>query len=369
VPSDTTEFDFTHHPNARDLGPLHKKRFGFLAHEGIVLSDDGELFGLLHVDQWKRTEIGTRDQKRNKPFTQKESFKWANVVPSVENKLPPDQAALLIQDREADIFAFVAQPRRSNTHLLIRASEPRRVEVLLNGEINTTYLLFDAIAQIPPSGFYTFTVPRRADQDPREAALEVRFSPMTLLAPVNRHKEDPSEPQSVWIVQVREKQPPAGVTPVEWTLISTMPVNSVDQARAMVVRYSRRWVIERLHYTLKSGCNVERLQLEDFESLTKAMALYYIVAWRLLHLTYEARINPETPVTEVLGPDEITVLTKVSKQSVDTVANAIILIAKLGGYTYYKTAPPPGVKVLWLGWRKLEAMVEGFKLATELSLI
>jgi hypothetical protein len=384
LPSDTTEFDFTHHPSTRDLGPLHKKTLGFLSHEAIALSDTGMLYGVLHLDMWKRTEIGTRDKRRTRPYTEKESFKWARVLASIEERLPKEQEALLIQDREADIFAFVAQPRRNNIHLLIRASEPRRVEVELNeseakpdapavepdalaveldAQSGTVQLLFDAIAQVAPSATYTFAVPRRPDQDPREAAMQLRFCPMTLLAPLNRHKDDPSEPQPVWVVQVREPHPPEGVSPVQWTLISTMPVTTVEQARAMVVRYSQRWLIERLHYTLKSGCNVERLQLEDFDSLTKAIALYFIVAWRLLHLTYMARVEPTTPASQVLSQDEITVLTKVSGHPVDTVSKAVLQIAKLGGYTYYKRAKPPGVKVLWLGWRKLDVMVLGYKLA------
>lgn len=360
VPSDTTEFDFTHHPSARDLGPLHKDRFGFLSHEGIALSDEGMLFGLLHLDLWKRTQIGTRDEKRKKPYTEKESFKWAKVLSSVEERLPADQAALLIQDREADIFAFVAHPRRSNINLLIRASEPRRVEVARGDQESKVELLFDAISRVAPSGTYTFTVPRRPDQAPRQATLEVRFCRLTLLAPVNRHKEDPCEPQKVWVVQVSEMAPPDGITPVEWTLLSTLPVTTVDEARAMVVRYSRRWLIERLHYTLKSGCNVEKLQLDDFDSLTKAISLYYIVAWRLLHLTYMARVDGTSPPSTVLTEDELTVLTKANKMPIETIAHAVIAIAKLGGYTSYKNAPPPGVKVLWLGWRKLDNMVEGY---------
>jgi len=389
VPSDTTEYNFTGHPSTKDLGPLRQNQLGFLAHEAIAVSDEGTPLGLLHVDMWRRTEMGTRDDKRKKPYTEKESYKWARVIPSIEQSLDPDQQALLIQDREADVFAFVAEPRASNIHLLIRASEPRRVEVVTDDDAdvgpecarepaiselssnahsvdldqtNKQCLLFDAIAQVKPKGTYSFMVPRRADQDLREAILEVRYTPMTLLAPLHRHKEDPSEPQSVWVVQVRETKAPEGVSPVEWTLISTMPVTTVDEARAMVVRYSRRWLIERLHYTLKSGCNVERLQLDDFDSLTKAMCLYYIVAWRMLYMTYLAREDDSKPASTVLTADELTVLVAASKRPILTIADAIVNIAKLGGYTFYKKAPPPGVKVLWLGWRKLDAMVEGFLL-------
>ncbi len=68
--------------------------------------------------------------------------------------------------------------------------------------------------------------------------------------------------------------------------------------------YTYRWRIERYHYVLKSGCHSEDLQLETFDRLDRALAVYRIVAWRLLWLTYLAREQPEAPCTTVLRPAE-----------------------------------------------------------------
>jgi IS4 transposase len=58
--------------------------------------------------------------------------------------------------------------------------------------------------------------------------------------------------------------------------------------------YSFRWLIERYHYVLKSGCQIERLQLETAHRLEMALATYALVAWRLLWLTYLARCSPDS---------------------------------------------------------------------------
>lgn len=109
--------------------------------------------------------------------------------------------------------------------------------------------------------------------------------------------------------------------------------------------------------------NAEGLRFDDADSLANALALYYIVAWRLLHLTYLARIDPVQPARNSLAQIEIDILCQVEGKPVATIAQAVVAIAKLGGYTYYRNAAAPGVKLLWLGLRKLEGMVAGYRLA------
>ena len=68
--------------------------------------------------------------------------------------------------------------------------------------------------------------------------------------------------------------------------------------------YKTRWLIERYHFVLKSGCKIEKLQLEDSVKMDRALATYSIVAWRLMHLTYLARLKPNSPCTIALEEDE-----------------------------------------------------------------
>ena len=122
-------------------------------------------------------------------------------------------------------------------------------------------------------------------------------------------------------------------------------------------------MIERWHFTLKSGCQVERLQFDDARSLQHGLALYGVVAWRLLWLTHLARTDPEQPTTLVLNAIEQHVLERAVRRPVATVREAVRAIAQLGGFAGSPSLGEPGVKSLWMGWRHLEALIEGYYLA------
>jgi hypothetical protein len=210
-------------------------------------------------------------------------------------------------------------------------------------------------------GTLRVTIGRRQEQAEREAVLTVRCGRLQIQAP--RRKGVSSPPQTLWVVLATETAPPAGVTPVEWVLLTTMPVETEAMAEAVVGYYARRWLIERLHYTLKSGFQVERLQMDAVQPLQHALAVYYVAAWRLMYLTHLARTEPEQAASTVLAPVELQVLTQATGKPVATLRQAVRVIAQLGGYEEYRGGPEPGVKVLWRGYRRLQDLVDGWDLA------
>ncbi len=115
--------------------------------------------------------------------------------------------------------------------------------------------------------------------------------------------------------------------------------------------YSLRWLIERFHYTLKSGCRIEALQLETAARLLNALATYSIVAWRFMWLLYHARLCPEDSCDRVLQPVEWKLLRRRfepksrSKQPL-TLRQAVRWIAQLGGFLARKHDAEPGLKTL-----------------------
>ena len=223
--------------------------------------------------------------------------------------------------------------------------------------------LFRAAAAAPGLGTYRVAVPRKSGPSgqiispARVVALEIRAQQLQLRPGGKR------DAGTVWVIQAREVEVPPGQEPIHWVLLTTEQVPDLETACRMVYYYSRRWVIERLHYTLKSGLRAERLQIDDARSLGHALTVYYVVAWRLLHLTYLARERPEQPAGTVLEADELAVLQRAAKRAVETVREAVLAIAELGGWQRYRTAPPPGVKSLWVGWITLRGMVQGYRLA------
>jgi len=374
VAQDTTSFDFSAHPTVTGRGPIdaHPQRHGLLAHAALALTPAGEPLGLLHLACWRRSVAahGTTRTRRQRHPSEKESQKWGAGLAGVEAAWPTSPTAptvLLIQDREGDVFAFLAAPRRPRTHLLIRAAQARKVQVPGTTPDPTSAssgTLLAVAAAAPVVGQLTVTVAAKRGREERTAVLTLRATAVTLLPPRHAKAGEPREPQLVWVVRATEVHPPAGEAGLDWVLVSTLPIADETGARQLVQYYALRWRIERLHYTLKSGCEVEELQHDTAEALEKALALYYVVAWRLLWLTYTARATPERPAAELLAPEEVAVLRRATKQAVETAPQAVRAIARLAGWRGYRSAPDPGVKMLWQGLRRLTDLVEGWRLAT-----
>ena len=370
VVQDTTDINYSGHKATAGLGPISERREsrGLMAHSALALTVEGLPLGVVHLDIWARdpAEHGKKHLRRQRSTEEKESSKWGRGLQSAQRVVPAGVGALVIQDREADVFAFIAQKRRKNVDLLVRASYPRRVELpdWVETTEGTPRDLFSVTAGAPVLGQIEVTIPRRAGQRERNTTLTVRAGALTVLPPANRRRSDGDAPQQLYVVQAREEHPsPDGEDPICWVLICTRPVRSLQEGLDLVRYYALRWTIERFHYVLKSGCRVERLQIDNVDRLCNALAVYYLVAWRLLHLTYLARIKPDAPAAEALAPDEITVLAAATNRAVTTIAEAVTAIAILGGQEHYRNAPPPGPKRLWLGIRRLEAMTEGWTLA------
>lgn len=347
---------------------------GLLGHAALALTPEGTPLGLWHVELWGEHD----DLPASKgPMTtgpgEKESRKWHNGLVAVAQRLPEGAQGLLIQDREGDIFDFLAADRPERLHLLVRARHDRTIEYEALTEAAAATRtergkLFAVAASAPVAGPRTVTIPRQSDRGKqparpaRKAQLEVRVTEVRLQRP--RQSSPAAQAEiPVWVVHARETEPPAGEKPVHWVLLCTMPVKTLEDAVRMLRYYARRWVIERLHYTLKSGLGAEKLQIDDAVSLSHALALYYVVAWKLLCLTYAAREDPDCPAVEILSEDALAVLQAHTGRRVETVREAVIEIARLGGYQPYRTAPPPGVKALWQGQIALESMVIGWRLA------
>ncbi len=178
-------------------------------------------------------------------------------------------------------------------------------------------------------------------------------------------------PIMVQAISAEEENPPPGEKAVSWLLLTTLPVGNYVDACDCLEKYAYRWLIERFHYVLKSGCGIEELELETAERMDKALATYSIVAWRLLWLTYEARKNPEKRIDEVLEEQEWQVLYLATQKNKalpthpPKLREGVRQIASLGGFLGRKGDGEPGVKTLWRGWQRLQDMVVGWQLMIE----
>jgi hypothetical protein len=225
-----------------------------------------------------------------------------------------------------------------------------------------------AMAQTAACGELTLELQRTPKRKARTAKLTVRFTSLYLQPPLHHPQCSNLKPVQVQVVWAIEEQPPAGAKAIAWLLLTTLEVTCFEQASRCLRWYSYRWLIERYHYTLKSGCRLEQLQLETAARVERALATYAIVAWRLLWLIYEARNYPTESIEGILPRHDWQALycyiyqTTVLPNEPPTLADCVHWIARLGGFLGRKNDGEPGVKTLWLGLQRVHDMASIWQL-------
>jgi len=353
---DTTEFNYSHHPATTGLGPIdHPNYQGFFTHSTLAVTPDGLPLGLLAQESWVR-DAPQPDQKQARaarPIEQKESYKWFKGLDDGAANFPANVSVLSISDQESDIFQYFAHPRPSQVDLLVRAWRERQLD-------DRTGSLWSAIQSSPVRGLVDVEVKATPTRVGRTAHCQVYYKKVKLKPPKKRPGLPPDlKPVTLWAVLIREMRPPAGEDPIEWLLLTTWQIANFEQACQLIEFYSRRWIIERFHFVLKSGCALEQRQLKKEFRLERFLLLANVVAWRLLWLTYLGRIKPDLPCTVALEDYEWQALycfihkTAVAPAQPPTIQQTLAWIAQLGGFLGRKSDGQPGVKVLWRGWRRL----------------
>ena len=106
------------------------------------------------------------------------------------------------------------------------------------------------------------------------------------------------------VVWVLEEKPPEGEAPLEWILLTTLPISTQEEIRLVMDNYTTRWMIEIYHRVLKSGCRVEDRRFETLPRMLNCMAIYMVVAWRILFMCWLGRNCPEMPCDVVFDDAE-----------------------------------------------------------------
>lgn len=243
--------------------------------------------------------------------------------------------------------------------LLIRAEHNRK---LREGERH----LWEYIRSCPVSGKQRIKIPRRGDQRAREAELTVRYGRVQLRAPKDKQARGDIR---VWAILVEEESALETVKqPLEWMLLTTMAVNTFEEAVEKIEWYTKRWGIEVYHKTLKSGCKIEQRQLGNSERIEACLAIDMVVAWRIYHLTKLGREIPDISCTVFFEEAEWKALvayeTKSPIPSLEppSLREAVRMTARLGGFLGRKGDGEPGTKTLWLGLQRLDDITAMWKI-------
>jgi hypothetical protein len=355
---DTTEYNYSHHPATQELGPLDNAKVkGFFAHSTLAVTTEGVPLGLLAQEVWVREET-EQPPAANRPIKAKESYKWLKALHDSSRNLPADLQVIQVSDQESDLYEYLVEPRREQVELLVRSYQTREVvdeQKKVRAKLHTS----------PVRGKVEVEVRKTSDRPARTALCQVYYERVKIRPPRPRPGLPPDlKAVTLWAVLIREMNPPPGGEGLEWLLLTTLAVLTFDQACEIIRYYTLRWLVERFHFVLKSGCGLEDRQLRTADRLQRFLALANVVAWRLLWLTYLGRGRPDLPCTVAFEAYEWQALyayvhkTAILPQTPPTLQQVTRWLAQLGGFLGRKGDGEPGVKVLWRGWTRLVDIVQ-----------
>lgn len=364
VVHDTTEFNFR--GEREGVGPTSSNGRGFFAHASLLVALDESRtpLGLASLEQYSRKGRGRRAGKEGE---ESEGRRWLRGARLAEERAAGRFDCIHVADREADTFHFLHGLVELEARFVVRVAQDRNLEDE-DGEkerLHDTLAAMDAVArfEIELSARDNRSNARKARTHPtrRSRTAEMNIAGTTVLVPQPREGAKGSQIE-MNVVRVWEASPPVDEPAVEWILWTSEPVGSAKQLQRIVDIYRARWVIEEYFKALKTGCNLEKRQLESFETLTAAVAVFAPVAWKLLLLRSLAHSHPSCPPEAVLTPVQLKYLENKFKQSIKTAREALLATAKLGGHL--KQNGEPGWQTLGKGYETLlagEAFLEILK--------
>lgn len=369
---DSTKFQYRYDGEREGLGRVKRRSAGgkqaFFAHFSLAIAADGTRrpLGVAAFKTWVRgpEQSGV------------ESLRWEEQIGRSSAQLQAVKSAIHVMDREADDYKMFHGLIRDGHRFVARCQFDRNLETELGVE-----KLKDVLARISATAEREVPLSRRKPKkDPvaekihparpaRIAKLSIAATSVEFKRPVNLKGGDAYSPTiAINVVRVWEPAPPEGQQGVEWILLTNEPITTSEQQLAIVDHYRARWTIEDYIKAIKSGCNFEERQLQDYEGLVNLLAVFAPIACRMLLIRSEARRTPEAAATEVISQDHIDVLRvcgRVKLSTNPTTREVYLAIAALGGYI--KNKNDPGWSTLAYGLQDLERLTVGW-LAAKLQL-
>jgi hypothetical protein len=324
-----------------EMGTVKEKgRDEHLLHTTVAFTPERVNLGVLGAKFWQRPEEPVAHERARKPIEEKESYRWLEgyALACEVQQACPQTVVVSVADCEGDIQEWfldaMHRPAEERAEFLIRAKCNRRL-----AEGARYDYLWDEMAAARPLGKLTFTLSRQADR------------PGGRLPPVQ-----------LWAVYAIERKPPKGAEPIEWLLLTSVPVADFAEACLVVQWYRVRWAIELFFRVLKQGCRIEQLRLETEHRLLNALAIYLIIAWRIHPITMLGRAYPDASGEIVFEPREWQTIYTMQYHSrppaqPPPLRDTVRALAQLGGFLARTGDGEPGLKSIWQGYQRLHEFI------------
>ena len=374
IGSDSSSLNYTSRSSNPDSGYISSNNAqGFLTHSSLATTLDRQPLGVVGAKFWARSKEKPEKKVHRDylPIEEKESYKWIESY-AIANEIAKQckgTEIINVADREADIIelweeAIKAQEKEKFAHLVIRCNHNRAV---VPTEENNSTKLFEYGEKAPVIGYCEFELRDRSTHKVlRKVKQKIRATSVCIRPAYRLGVKRRQVPLN--LVFMQETDPPKGVKPIAWYLLTTLPIETNSDVQKIIQAYLARWDIETLFRTFKSGCKVEERSLRTSDRLYPMFALFLIVAWRINSLSRISRANPELPCTIIFSEAEwkaaYAAINKsiIPSKSVPTIREMLIMVARLGGYLNRKNDPEPGAKVIWRGLEYLRAFVDAWEL-------
>ena len=383
---DTSEINYEAHvermkKKTASPGIVGQKQCGTFLHPVLVVDASSHIpIGFSSVKQWNRSPAALSREERNyryQPIEEKESYRWIESGMAASEQMPRDAVKTIIGDREADIFELFSRIPTDNVHLLIRSVHERNCRL---DDPDCSVHLNTLMEQAVLRAEYSFEVLPGSGRKKRVACMELRFERVTLCAPVNGPAKG-SPPVSLYCIHVKEKSSstPVNESPIEWRLLTTHVVETVEQAIECIGWYRCRWLIEELFRVLKrKGFMIEDAQLETVSALQKLILISLQAALQVMVLKLSFDKEDEKLSSEIyFTSKEIALLHIVGKKSEgntkiqqnpykkESMAWAAWIIARLGAWSAYKSQSIPGYITFKNGLDRFYTQFELYELISE----
>src|SRR3954452_12760700 len=269
---------------------------------------------------------------------------WSYTVETIGR--PPDGTVFVsVADRGADVFAPLESVREAGWDAVVRAARERR---LVQGGGSLT-----ALRAARAMGASTISTKTGA------AVVCVAWRELELLPPRNGPRgRTPIRVRGVRVWNDR----------LEWLLLTTRPIESLEQALEIVSWYTRRWIVAEFHKAWTTGCRAEERRLTQADRLVPLLGALAIVAVRLLTLRDAARRAGTAPADAPAAALKV-LAAKLQRPAECFASNRAFLrgVAQLGGFLARTSDGEPGWQTLWKSWSVLMTLVEGYELAQTIT--
>jgi hypothetical protein len=369
VPMDGSSLTLSDRAGRRELGRVGnsiRQNRGLQVMTALGVNSAGVTIGVLDQQFWARVKTPEKRRERDRKcwgnrYLERETRFWLQGLERTDARLAkyaPDAVRWYQLDRGADCWPVFKTALDHGLRITVRAAYNRRI-VLPDGR--PSYLQ-DALKRAPVLGRFELDISAGPTRVARRAQIVVRACSVVIHARVNKHRREGFRMQAVLAEEQSQRE-----DRLRWVLLTTAPVENVDQARAVIDGYALRWRIEEFHRSWKSGvCNVEDSQLQSRSTILKWVTLLAAVAARANRLAQLNRASPNLPASNEFTESEIDAaflyLERERDHSKQLVLRDVVnLIADIGGFANKYSGKLPGPIVLGRGLRCIEILARGLE--------